>query len=95
MRPLGRIVRLEGMREAALMPKINFSRAVLEPCPPALATSTVRRLTWSDLGTPRRALGLVRRLRGPSRMRLAGDEAHRHTPRTCPPGVRDGVRGGA
>jgi mannose-1-phosphate guanylyltransferase len=46
----------------AQIPRVNFSRAVLEPCPPFLAVSTLPRLTWSDLGTPRRVFALLRRV---------------------------------
>ena len=42
-----------------LMPKANFSRAVLEPCPPFLAVAAMPRMVWSDLGTPRRVFELV------------------------------------
>ncbi len=34
----------------------DFSRAVLEQCPPFLAVSPLPALTWSDLGTPERVL---------------------------------------
>jgi len=47
----------------ALMPRGNFSRAILEPCPPCLAVSTLPHLLWSDLGTPRRVFALLRQLR--------------------------------
>lgn len=46
-----------------LMPRANFSRAILESCPPILAVSTLPGLTWSDLGTPRRVFALLRRVR--------------------------------
>jgi len=46
----------------SLMPRANFSRAILEPCPSFLAVSTLPRLTWSDLGTPRRVFDLLRRV---------------------------------
>lgn len=49
----------------ALMPRANFSRSVLEPCPPFLAVAALPRLAWSDLGSPRRlfeVLGLVQSL---------------------------------
>jgi mannose-1-phosphate guanylyltransferase len=49
-------------RAYALIPRGNFSRAILEPCPPFLAVSTLPRLTWSDLGTPRRVFALLRRV---------------------------------
>jgi mannose-1-phosphate guanylyltransferase len=38
----------------ALIPGADFSRAILEPCPPSLAVAAVPRLMWSDLGSPRR-----------------------------------------
>jgi len=47
----------------ALMARSNFSRAILEPCPPFLAVSTLPHLTWSDLGTPRRVFALLRQIR--------------------------------
>jgi len=40
----------------ALIPRADFSRAILEPCPPSLAVAAVPRLMWSDLGSPRRVL---------------------------------------
>jgi mannose-1-phosphate guanylyltransferase len=43
----------------ALMPKANFSRAILEPCPPCLAVSAIPRVVWSDLGTPRRVFEIL------------------------------------
>ena len=49
----------------ALIPRADFSRAILEPCPPSLAVAAVPRLTWSDLGSPRRVceiLGAARSL---------------------------------
>ena len=68
---LGHIEPFEGSEEEtwamqqayALMPTANFSRAVLEPCPPYLAVSSLPRITWSDLGTPRRVLAVIQRLR--------------------------------
>ncbi len=45
-----------------LMPKANFSRAVLETCPDALAVAKLPRLVWSDLGSPRRVIDTLRRL---------------------------------
>ena len=45
-----------------LMPKANFSRAVLEGCTRALAVSPLPRLLWSDLGSPRRVIETLRRL---------------------------------
>jgi mannose-1-phosphate guanylyltransferase len=43
----------------ALMPKANFSRAVLEPCPRFLAVAAIPRLAWSDLSTPRRVFEIL------------------------------------
>jgi len=45
-----------------LMPKANFSRAVLESCPDVLAVSQLPRVVWSDLGSPRRVIDTLRRL---------------------------------
>lgn len=45
----------------ALAPRANFSRAVLEPCPPFLAVSRLPALTWSDWGTPERVLKSLQR----------------------------------
>lgn len=44
----------------ALAPTANFSRAILEPCPPFLAVSPLPALTWSDWGTPDRVLESLR-----------------------------------
>jgi len=46
----------------ALMPRANFSHAILEPCPAALAVSELPPGTWSDLGTPRRVFELLTRV---------------------------------
>ncbi|MGH7311599.1 MAG: sugar phosphate nucleotidyltransferase [Candidatus Rokuibacteriota bacterium] len=35
-------------------PTANFSRSILQPCPPCLAVSRLPPLTWGDLGTPER-----------------------------------------
>lgn len=43
----------------ALMPKANFSSAILEPCPSCLAVSAIPRVVWSDLGTPRRVFEIL------------------------------------
>ena len=43
----------------ALMPRADFSRAILEPCPPFLAVAAVPRLMWSDLGSPRRVFEIL------------------------------------
>ena len=66
---LGHIEPFEGtgewtwaMQQAyALMPTANFSQAVLESCPPCLAVSALPPITWSDLGSPRRVLAVIRR----------------------------------
>lgn len=46
----------------ALMPRANFSRSVLEPAPAFLAVSRLPGVAWSDLGSPRRVLSVVRKL---------------------------------
>lgn len=46
----------------ALAPACDFSRAVLQECPPGLAVSPLPRLTWCDLGTPARVVGVVKSL---------------------------------
>jgi mannose-1-phosphate guanylyltransferase len=46
----------------ALIPTINFSRAILDACPSALAVSELPPLLWSDLGTPRRVFDILRDL---------------------------------
>ena len=46
----------------ALMPRANFSRSILEPCPSFLAASVLPDVTWSDLGSPRRVFDILRRL---------------------------------
>jgi mannose-1-phosphate guanylyltransferase len=46
----------------ALMRRINFSRAILEPCPPFLAVAAIPKVVWSDLGTPRRVFEILRRI---------------------------------
>jgi mannose-1-phosphate guanylyltransferase len=43
----------------ALMRTVNFSRAILEPCPAFLAVSAIPRGKWSDLGTPRRVFEVL------------------------------------
>lgn len=47
----------------ALLPRANFSRSILEPCPSFLAVSAVPPVTWSDLGSPRRVLDILKRVR--------------------------------
>jgi mannose-1-phosphate guanylyltransferase len=47
----------------ALMPRLNFSQSVLEPCATSLAVADLPRVTWSDLGSPRRVFEILRRLR--------------------------------
>ena len=46
----------------ALAPTCDFSRAVLQQCPPGLAVSPLPRLTWCDLGTPVRVVEVVKSL---------------------------------
>lgn len=46
----------------ALMPTANFSQSILEPAPPCLAVSQLPDVTWSDLGSPRRVLQVVRKV---------------------------------
>ena len=59
----------------ALMPSANFSRSVLEPCPSFLAVSALPRLTWSDLGSPRRVFEMLRHARSLPSWVLASDLA--------------------
>lgn len=44
----------------AVMPRADFSRSVLEPCPSFLAVSELPRVTWSDLGSPRRVFEILK-----------------------------------
>lgn len=46
----------------ALTPTSDFSRGILERSPSCLAVSPLPRLTWSDLGTPHRVVGVASRL---------------------------------
>jgi len=46
----------------SLIPSSDFSRAVLARCPSWLGVSRLPDLTWSDLGTPRRVVGIASRL---------------------------------
>jgi mannose-1-phosphate guanylyltransferase len=48
-----------------LLPKANFSRAILEACPTRLAVSQLPQVGWSDLGSPRRVMEAVARLSPP------------------------------
>jgi mannose-1-phosphate guanylyltransferase len=57
------------------MPTVNFSRAVLEPCPAFLAVADLPRVTWSDLGNPRRVFDILRRARNMPSWVLASDLA--------------------
>lgn len=59
----------------ALMPKANFSRAILEPCPPFLAVAAMPPVVWSDLGTPRRIFEILRATRTRPPWALASDFA--------------------
>jgi len=43
----------------ALIPRADFSRAILEPCPSSLAVAAVPRMMWSDLGSPRRVFEIL------------------------------------
>jgi mannose-1-phosphate guanylyltransferase len=45
----------------SLAPGANFSRSVLEPCPPGLAVSPLPAITWSDCGTAERVVQSLRR----------------------------------
>ncbi|MGH7299583.1 MAG: sugar phosphate nucleotidyltransferase, partial [Candidatus Rokuibacteriota bacterium] len=47
----------------ALMSKASFSRAVLAPHPERLGVSRLPRVTWCDLGNPRRVLDVLARMR--------------------------------
>lgn len=47
----------------ALIARSSFSRAVLEPHPEYLAVSRLPRVTWCDLGSPRRVLDVLARMR--------------------------------
>ncbi len=42
-----------------LVPTWDFSRTVLQECPPCLAVSKLPPLSWSDLGTPERVLEVL------------------------------------
>jgi len=54
----------DAVRQAfELMPKMNFSRAVLETCPEALSVSRLPRIVWSDLGSPHRVMEALTRMR--------------------------------
>jgi mannose-1-phosphate guanylyltransferase len=44
-------------------PSANFSRSVLEPCPPGLVVSQMPPVTWSDWGTPERVLSTLQHAR--------------------------------
>ena len=46
----------------SLLPTTDFSRRVLERCPGWLGVSRLPGLTWSDLGTPRRVIGIANSL---------------------------------
>ena len=57
----------------ALMPRANFSRWILEPCPSFLAASLLPDVTWSDLGSPRRVFEMLRRVGSLPPWALASD----------------------
>jgi len=42
-----------------MTPTSDFSRGILERCPTWLGVSRLPGLTWSDLGTPRRVIGIA------------------------------------
>jgi len=44
----------------AFAPSANFSRGILEHCPPFLAATRLPALMWSDLGTPARVVKTMR-----------------------------------
>ncbi len=55
---------LAALQEAyALVPRASFSRAMLEPHPEHLGVSPLPRVTWCDLGSPRRVLYVLARMR--------------------------------
>ena len=43
----------------SMLPTTDFSRSILERCPPWLGVSSLSGLMWSDLGTPRRVVGIA------------------------------------
>jgi mannose-1-phosphate guanylyltransferase len=47
----------------ARVPRASFSRVVLEPHPEYLGVSPLPRVTWCDLGSPRRVLYVLARMR--------------------------------
>ncbi len=59
----------------SLLPKANFSRSVLEPCPAYLAVSALPPVTWSDLGSPRRVFEILKHVRSLPPWALASDLA--------------------
>jgi mannose-1-phosphate guanylyltransferase len=46
----------------SLIPKVDFSRNILERMPACLAVSSLPRLMWSDLGTARRVVDVANRM---------------------------------
>ncbi len=85
----------------SLLPTTDFSRSVLERCPTWLGVSRLPGLTWSDLGTPRRVVGIAsslpvrpmwmtRRKAGPVSILQGGKD--QRPARLAPPGPgADGV----
>jgi mannose-1-phosphate guanylyltransferase len=59
----------------ALMPRANFSRAILEACPPFLAVAAMPEGIWSDLGTPQRVFEILGALRSRPAWALTSDSA--------------------
>jgi len=53
---------VDALRRAyAFFPKMSFSRAVFEFCPPGLVVSRLPTLEWSDWGTPERVVRSLRK----------------------------------
>ena len=52
-----------GAGSLSFMARASFSRAVLEAHPEHLAVSRLPRVTWCDLGSPRRVLYVLARMR--------------------------------
>jgi mannose-1-phosphate guanylyltransferase len=67
------------------LPTWDFSRSILQECPPGLAVSKLPPIAWSDLGTPKRVLQVV----GSLATRPAWLRARRSAP------ITPTVRGGA
>jgi mannose-1-phosphate guanylyltransferase len=71
----------DAVRQAyELMPRANFSKDVLEPCPEALAVSRLPRIVWSDLGSPHRVMEALTRMRIRPEWALAAETPPAETP---------------